>query len=78
MPVPKKEEKKNQRRWERDSKEKPWTDDQRKEFNERAEMIAPYVKHLTTPPVKEEPEQPANPWDNFFGIGKKPKKEVTQ
>ena len=46
FPMAKKEP--NRRRFD-DTDRKPWTEEQRKEFIKRADLLAPLVRHLTTP-----------------------------
>lgn len=53
----KKDEKQNRRRFE-EQERKPWTEDERKKFLDTASKIAPYVRHLTTPAVKEKEKDP--------------------
>jgi hypothetical protein len=52
------------RRFEEEDR-KPWTDEQRTKFNETAAKLAPFVKHLTTPPKKEKEKDPL---EEFLGM----------
>ncbi len=61
----KKEEKQKERRRFEEKERKPWTEEQRKEYEKRRVALAPYIRDLTTPAVKEEEEKPKSIWDEL-------------
>jgi hypothetical protein len=53
----KKETQANRRRFE-EAERKPWTEEERKAFLKRADLLAPFVRHLTTPAPAEKKKDP--------------------